>query len=165
MKIFYKTRATAAGGRSCHTALDNGSLALDLAMPGSGKTGLQIERLHGVYHSRLGGGREAGELEGLYVDFAIPNQAADFEKLGTYALAAPAFQGGHADVPAGGDFVLLEVNGFHLGFLASELAGLNEGAVSHASQGEGVCEVSLFGPIRRHRRLPATSIFRLSCGH
>jgi len=39
MKIFYKTRATAAGGRSCHTALDNGSLALDLAMPGSGKTG------------------------------------------------------------------------------------------------------------------------------
>lgn len=45
MKIFYKTRATAAGGRSCHTALDNGSLALDLAMPGSGKTGANPEQL------------------------------------------------------------------------------------------------------------------------
>ena len=45
MKIFYKTRATATGGRSCHTALDNGSLALDLAMPGSGKTGANPEQL------------------------------------------------------------------------------------------------------------------------
>ena len=45
MKIFYKTRATAAGGRSCHTALDNGSLALDLAMPGCGKTGANPEQL------------------------------------------------------------------------------------------------------------------------
>ncbi|MGT3777265.1 organic hydroperoxide resistance protein [Enterobacter asburiae] len=45
MKIFYKTRATATGGRSGHTALDDGSLALDLAMPGSGKTGANPEQL------------------------------------------------------------------------------------------------------------------------
>ena len=45
MKIFYKTRATAAGGRSGRTALDDGSLALDLATPGSGKTGANPEQL------------------------------------------------------------------------------------------------------------------------
>jgi osmotically inducible protein OsmC len=45
MKIFYKTRATATGGRSGRTALDDGSLALDLAMPGSGKTGANPEQL------------------------------------------------------------------------------------------------------------------------
>lgn len=45
MKIFYKTRTTATGGRSGHTTLDNGSLALDLAMPGSGKTGANPEQL------------------------------------------------------------------------------------------------------------------------
>ena len=30
MKIFYKTRATATGGRSGHTGLDDGSLGFDL---------------------------------------------------------------------------------------------------------------------------------------
>ena len=45
MKIFYKTRATASGGRSGRTALDDGSLALDLATPGSGKTGANPEQL------------------------------------------------------------------------------------------------------------------------
>ena len=45
MKIFYKTRATATGGRSGRTALDDGSLALDMAMPGSGKTGANPEQL------------------------------------------------------------------------------------------------------------------------
>ena len=45
MKIFYKTRATATGGRSGRTALDDGSLALDLATPGSGKTGANPEQL------------------------------------------------------------------------------------------------------------------------
>ena len=45
MKIFYKTRATATGGRSGRTALDDGSLALDLATPGSGKTGTNPEQL------------------------------------------------------------------------------------------------------------------------
>lgn len=45
MKIFYKTRATATGGRSGRTALDDGSLALDLAAPGSGKTGANPEQL------------------------------------------------------------------------------------------------------------------------
>ena len=33
MKIFYKTRATASGGRSGSTALDDGSLAIELADP------------------------------------------------------------------------------------------------------------------------------------
>lgn len=45
MKIFYKTRATATGGRSGHTALDDGSLALDLAVPGSSKPGANPEQL------------------------------------------------------------------------------------------------------------------------
>ncbi|WP_027351731.1 organic hydroperoxide resistance protein [Halotalea alkalilenta] len=45
MKIFYKTRATATGGRSGRTALDDGSLALDLAVPGSGKSGANPEQL------------------------------------------------------------------------------------------------------------------------
>lgn len=45
MKIFYKTRATATGGRSGHTALDDGSLAFDLVMPGSGKEGANPEQL------------------------------------------------------------------------------------------------------------------------
>ena len=45
MKIFYKTRATASGGRSGRTALDDGSLALDLATPGSGKIGANPEQL------------------------------------------------------------------------------------------------------------------------
>lgn len=45
MKIFYKTRATATGGRSGHTALDDGSLAFDLARPGTGDTGTNPEQL------------------------------------------------------------------------------------------------------------------------
>ena len=45
MKIFYKTRATATGGRAGRTALDDGSLALDLALPGSNKAGANPEQL------------------------------------------------------------------------------------------------------------------------
>lgn len=45
MKIFYKARATAIGGRSGHTALDDGSLGLDLAPPTSGKPGANPEQL------------------------------------------------------------------------------------------------------------------------
>ena len=45
MKIFYKTRATATGGRSGHTALDDGSLAFDLARPGTGDAGTNPEQL------------------------------------------------------------------------------------------------------------------------
>ncbi|MPT48798.1 MAG: organic hydroperoxide resistance protein [Sphingobium sp.] len=45
MKIFYKTRATATGGRSGHTELDDGSLAFDLVRPGSGQAGVNPEQL------------------------------------------------------------------------------------------------------------------------
>ncbi|KRG66482.1 organic hydroperoxide resistance protein [Stenotrophomonas humi] len=45
MKIFYKTRATSTGGRAGRTALDDGSLTLDLALPGSGKAGANPEQL------------------------------------------------------------------------------------------------------------------------
>ena len=45
MKIFNTTRATATGGRSGHTALDDGSLAFDLVVPGSGKSGANPEQL------------------------------------------------------------------------------------------------------------------------
>ena len=46
MKIFYKTRATATGGRSGHTALDDGSLGFDLvSFQEEGKTGVNPEQL------------------------------------------------------------------------------------------------------------------------
>ena len=45
MKIFYKTRATAIGGRSGHTELDDGSLGFDLAQPGTDKVGTNPEQL------------------------------------------------------------------------------------------------------------------------
>ena len=45
MKIFYKTRATATGGRAGRTALDDGSLGFDLALPGSNKAGANPEQL------------------------------------------------------------------------------------------------------------------------
>ena len=45
MKIFYKTRATANGGRSGRTSLDDGSLTLDLAVPGGDKAGANPEQL------------------------------------------------------------------------------------------------------------------------
>lgn len=45
MKIFYKTRATANGGRNGTTSLDDGSISLDLAIPGSGKAGANPEQL------------------------------------------------------------------------------------------------------------------------
>lgn len=51
MKIFYKTRATANGGRTGRTALDDGSLSLELAMPGSGKPGANPEQLFALGYS------------------------------------------------------------------------------------------------------------------
>ena len=48
MKIFYKTRANSVGGRSGHAALDDGTLAFDLAAPGSGKAGANPEQLFAI---------------------------------------------------------------------------------------------------------------------
>ena len=48
MKIIYSTRATAAGGRSGHSQLDDGSLGFDLAVPGSGKVGANPEQLFAI---------------------------------------------------------------------------------------------------------------------
>lgn len=45
MKVFYKTRATATGGRSGTSALDDGSLSLEMAQPGTGKAGANPEQL------------------------------------------------------------------------------------------------------------------------
>lgn len=45
MKIFYKTRATATGGRAGRTQLDDGTLGLDLAVPGSSQEGANPEQL------------------------------------------------------------------------------------------------------------------------
>lgn len=46
MKIFYKTRATAAGGRSGHTGLDDGSLGFDLvSFQEQDKKGVNPEQL------------------------------------------------------------------------------------------------------------------------
>lgn len=46
MKIFYKTRATAIGGRTGHAALDDGSLAFDLAPYSNALRGNVDVRLH-----------------------------------------------------------------------------------------------------------------------
>ncbi|MUG33145.1 organic hydroperoxide resistance protein [Psychrobacter sanguinis] len=46
MKIFYKTEATATGGRSGHTELNDGSLGFDLVTPQeTGKQGVNPEQL------------------------------------------------------------------------------------------------------------------------
>jgi len=45
MKILFKAKATAVGGRAGHAALDDGSLELDIAMPGSGRKGTSPEQL------------------------------------------------------------------------------------------------------------------------
>ncbi|WP_201544240.1 organic hydroperoxide resistance protein [Psychrobacter sp. H7-1] len=46
MKIFYKTEATATGGRSGHTELNDGSLGFDLVTPQeAGKQGVNPEQL------------------------------------------------------------------------------------------------------------------------
>jgi Ohr subfamily peroxiredoxin len=45
MKILYKTRATATGGRSGHSQTDDGVLSVDLSKPDSGKTGTNPEQL------------------------------------------------------------------------------------------------------------------------
>lgn len=45
MKTFYKTKATAKGGRSGHSELDDGSFGVDLAVPGTNKSGVNPEQL------------------------------------------------------------------------------------------------------------------------
>ena len=45
MKILFKSGATAVGGRAGHASLDDGSLSLDIAMPGSGRQGNSPEQL------------------------------------------------------------------------------------------------------------------------
>jgi Ohr subfamily peroxiredoxin len=45
MKILYKTRATATGGRSGHSQTDDGVFSVDLSEPGAGKSGANPEQL------------------------------------------------------------------------------------------------------------------------
>lgn len=45
MKMTYKTRATATGGRSGHSQTDDGALSVDLSLPGSGREGTNPEQL------------------------------------------------------------------------------------------------------------------------
>ncbi len=45
MKTIYETAASAAAGRNGKAQLDDGTLALDLALPGSGKEGANPEQL------------------------------------------------------------------------------------------------------------------------
>ena len=54
--------------------------------------------------------------------------------MGPIPFTAPAFQGGLADAPAGGQLFLIEVDDVHLGPLPNELAGVHKGAVRPASQ-------------------------------
>jgi len=45
MKIFYKTKATASGGRSGTSALNDGSFSVRMVKPDSGNTGVNPEQL------------------------------------------------------------------------------------------------------------------------
>ena len=54
MKIFYKTRATAIGGRSGHTALDDGSLALDYDVLVDGVTVGSIKKSIALFDNIVG---------------------------------------------------------------------------------------------------------------
>lgn len=45
MKIFYKTTATATGGRSGTSSLDDGTFSVDMASPDSGASGVNPEQL------------------------------------------------------------------------------------------------------------------------
>lgn len=45
MKIFYKTSATASGGRSGTSSLDDGSMRVEMVRPGSGENGTNPEQL------------------------------------------------------------------------------------------------------------------------
>ncbi|WP_114388789.1 organic hydroperoxide resistance protein [Notoacmeibacter marinus] len=45
MKIFYQTAATAKGGRSGESQLDDGSFAVNMVRPDSGETGVNPEQL------------------------------------------------------------------------------------------------------------------------
>ena len=45
MKILYKTRATATGGRSGHSQTDDGAFSVDLSEPDAAKTGPNPEQL------------------------------------------------------------------------------------------------------------------------
>lgn len=45
MKIFYKTSATASGGRSGAASLDDGSFAVEMVRPDSGQAGVNPEQL------------------------------------------------------------------------------------------------------------------------
>src|SRR5690606_17541353 len=58
----------------------------------------------------------------------------EFQEFRPNSHATPAFEGGFADTPAGGQLFLIEVNDVHLGLLPHELAGVHEGAVRSASQ-------------------------------
>ena len=48
MKIFYKTSATAIGGRDGHTQVDDGSIGFDLVSFQNDGTGADEKRPHGV---------------------------------------------------------------------------------------------------------------------
>ena len=92
-------------------------------------------RLHGPNRLRsFSTRRQARPVVGLGVHLPVEHPATQLEELGPLPLAASAFQGGLADVPAGGQLLLIEVRDFHLGFLPNELTGVHEGAVAPASQ-------------------------------
>lgn len=60
MKIFYKTRATATGGRSGHAQTDDGTLSVDLSKPGAGGAGTNPEQLFAAaYAACFGSALEA----------------------------------------------------------------------------------------------------------
>lgn len=89
----------------------------------------------GNWGGGFGRSRQTRLIVGFDVDLALEDATAELQKLGTDALAAPAFKCCLADGPVGGELAFIEVHDFHLGLLPNELAGVHEGVVPPPIQG------------------------------
>ncbi len=61
-----------------------------------------------------------------------------FQELGVNRIAAPAFHGDLVDAPADDQLFLVEMNDVHLGLLPNGWAGVYEGTVPPARQGNSI---------------------------
>jgi Ohr subfamily peroxiredoxin len=70
MKIIYKTRATATGGRSGHAQTEDGALSVDLSEPGSGRAGTNPEQLFACGYAACFGSALGAAARRLKIDAA-----------------------------------------------------------------------------------------------
>ncbi len=95
MKIFYKTRATATGGRSGHAQTDDGALSVDLSKPGPGKAGTNPEQLFAAGYAACFGSALEAAAQRLNVNAAGARTAVEVgigqNAAGAYALDIDIF--------------------------------------------------------------------------